>query len=173
MEKQIEIKRNIIKTILAILVLAIFAVIFAFSNQNAIQSTSISRKITEKVTENIKQIQELEKEEREEALLKVEVFIRKLAHFSIYLLVGFVVMLLMEIYNMKLRNKILCSFGLGFLYATLDEIHQLFVPGRSGRITDVFIDSCGVVVGIGIALLILFLWHKLITKNRKKVFTKQ
>ena len=33
-------------------------------------------------------------------------------------------------------------------YAAIDEIHQLFVPGRSGEIKDVLIDSCGSFIGI-------------------------
>ena len=36
-----------------------------------------------------------------------------------------------------------------------DEIHQLFVPGRSGEIRDVCIDSLGVITGIIIFLIIL------------------
>ena len=33
------------------------------------------------------------------------------------------------------------------LYAVTDEIHQHFVPGRSGEITDVLIDSIGCLIG--------------------------
>ena len=33
------------------------------------------------------------------------------------------------------------------LYAARDEIHQLFVLGRAGRISDVMIDSAGVLIG--------------------------
>jgi VanZ family protein len=36
------------------------------------------------------------------------------------------------------------SFILCFLYACSDEIHQLYVPGRSGNIKDVFVDSIGI-----------------------------
>lgn len=34
------------------------------------------------------------------------------------------------------------------LYSASDEIHQLFVPGRSGEVLDVIIDSCGALIGI-------------------------
>jgi VanZ family protein len=34
------------------------------------------------------------------------------------------------------------------LYAILDEVHQIFIPGRSGEIRDVFIDSSGSGTGI-------------------------
>ncbi|OGD83271.1 hypothetical protein A2572_00325 [Candidatus Collierbacteria bacterium RIFOXYD1_FULL_40_9] len=44
-------------------------------------------------------------------------------------------------------------------YAFTDEIHQLFVPGRTGVLTDILFDS----LGIGLALLTNFinLWKKL------------
>jgi VanZ family protein len=38
------------------------------------------------------------------------------------------------------------------IYATSDEIHQLFVPGRGGQVKDVIIDNAGVIAGIGIYL---------------------
>ena len=39
------------------------------------------------------------------------------------------------------------------LYASTDEIHQLFVPGRSGMVRDVFIDSIGGIIGVGITFI--------------------
>lgn len=48
--------------------------------------------------------------------------------------------------------------------AATDEIHQLFVSGRSGRITDVLIDGCGAVAGTLIILLI----SRIIVMCRKK-----
>ena len=41
------------------------------------------------------------------------------------------------------------------LYAVMDEIHQHFVPGRSGEITDVLIDSIGCLIGVVIMSSIL------------------
>lgn len=37
------------------------------------------------------------------------------------------------------------------LFATGDEFHQLFVDGRSGQPFDVFVDSCGALLGVLIA----------------------
>ena len=49
-------------------------------------------------------------------------------------------------------------------YAMTDEFHQLFVPGRSGQVRDVLLDSCGAAVGV---LLVLFVtW--LIRRSGKK-----
>jgi len=36
-----------------------------------------------------------------------------------------------------------------FTYAVFDEIHQVFVFGRTGKITDVFIDLLGISLGAG------------------------
>jgi len=36
----------------------------------------------------------------------------------------------------------------GIVYAFTDEFHQRFVPGRTGSLKDVFIDSMGVITGV-------------------------
>lgn len=81
-------------------------------------------------------------------------FVRKAAHFSIYTVLG-VLLSINSSYHFK--NKWLCTLlpiSLGLLYAVSDEIHQLYVPGRSGEIRDVLIDSAGVVLGCLIVMLI-------------------
>lgn len=159
--------KDIMKTILILMIFVTFALIFSFSNQNSQKSMSISRRVTEKLTQNIEWIQKLEKVEKENTLLKIETMIRKIAHFSIYFLFGMIMMSLMSIYHMKLRYKILCSFSIGFFYAIFDEIHQMFIPGRTGRALDVLIDSCGIISGIGIILLIQSIVRKLVSGRKK------
>jgi len=44
----------------------------------------------------------------------------------------------------------LISFLICAVYATSDEFHQLFVPGRGCQLKDVVIDSTGYIVGISI-----------------------
>ena len=41
-------------------------------------------------------------------------------------------------------------------YAATDEVHQVFVPGRSAEFTDVLLDSLGALVGIWLYLA----WHR-------------
>ena len=48
------------------------------------------------------------------------------------------------------------ALALTALYAASDEYHQSFVPSRGASVQDVFIDSCGACVGIGVILL----WRK-------------
>lgn len=158
-------KINIIRIILIILLFITFARIFSFSNQNGVQSSGVSRKVTKILTNNIKKVQAMSKEEKEIFMNNAEKIIRKLAHFSIYTVVGFLMMALMSTYNAKTIIRVSISFGIGVIYAILDEIHQYFIPGRSGRVFDVIIDSFGVLTGICIIMIILYI----ITKIKKKI----
>ena len=62
-----------------------------------------------------------------------------------------------------LKYALAMSILLSFLYACTDEIHQIFVPGRSAQFRDVLIDTLGASFGTLIAYLIL----KLITKIKE------
>lgn len=93
-------------------------------------------------------------------------FIRKNAHFFIYLVLGVLV-------KVALMNSGITGFkaiGIGLVicvgYAFSDEIHQLIVPGRGGQLSDVVIDSCG--AGLGMMLQILFV-KLLLKRNHNKV----
>ena len=66
-----------------------------------------------------------------------------------------------DTYDIKKKNKILTALLVGVIYATLDEIHQIFVGTRSPAIKDIFIDSFGILFGI----LIFALLHKFICKT--------
>ena len=70
--------------------------------------------------------------------------IRKLAHFMEYFILGILICNSVYIYNKKnIYGIIICS-----IYAFSDEIHQIFVPGRSFQIRDIIIDILGSMVGI-------------------------
>ena len=157
-------KINILRAILIVLLLMMFGTIFNFSNQNGEKSGSLSRKVTEEVTKNINRIQKLEKSEKEKVLGKIEHYIRKLAHFSLYFIVGTLTMSLMCTFDLKNVKRIFISLGIGAFYAMSDEFHQAFIPGRGPCITDVLIDSCGVLTGICVIFGII----NLIKKQMKK-----
>ena len=145
-------KLNIIRVILIIMLAGTFYLIFGFSSQNATKSSSISGKISKDIV-NITRKKETEKEKNRIAKL-IEPGIRKLAHFSIYTLVGFLLMNLFFTYKISINKKIIISLILGFVYACSDEIHQTFVAGRSGEARDVLIDTSGVFIGILISTLL-------------------
>ena len=156
-------KKNILRAILMLLLLSTFFIIFGFSSQDGEKSGSISKKITEEIITRIPQIQEKEQNEREAITLRIEKVIRKIAHFSIYTAVGLLLMALISTFEMKEKNRIIISLIIGIIYASSDEIHQSFVPERSPMITDVMIDTMGVMLGI-----LLIMLGKAIIKKYKK-----
>ena len=81
--------------------------------------------------------------------------IRKTAHVTEYMALGF---------SLSLVLVSLCGRGfakdvvaLGFLIACIDETLQLFSPGRSSQVSDVVIDTCGVILGV-VTVLALKRW---------------
>lgn len=158
-------KINILRAILILMLLGTFYIIFGFSSQDAEQSSSVSREITENVTKDIKKIQKLEPTEKEKVLSKIEHIIRKIAHFSLYTLVGILIMSLMSTYNIKQKTRYKISLGTGIIYAISDEIHQSFTPGRTPMVGDVLIDTSGVIFGIILVKTCMVIITKIITKN--------
>ena len=73
--------------------------------------------------------------------------VRKSAHFLEYMILGILILNVLEAKCKRKKNMLLAILFV-FLYASSDEIHQLFVLGREGAIRDVIIDTCGGTFGI-------------------------
>lgn len=75
-----------------------------------------------------------------------EYLLRKLAHFSEYLLLG---LLLYALLRRKFSPAVsaLLAVMLAAGFALTDEWHQLSVPGRDGNLRDVLIDTAGAFTG--------------------------
>lgn len=127
-----------------------------FSNQKAVESSKLSDGLILRTVRIIEKINH--KQYSDEEILKRFIYpVRKLAHVTIYFILGFLVYLYIK--DLKIDNKIIISILICVLYATSDEIHQLFILGRSGEVKDVLIDTLGSVLGI------LFL--KILKSNKK------
>lgn len=158
-------QKNVLRGILIVLLLCTFHIIFGFSSQDGEKSGGISKKITGFILEKSSKYNSLEQMKKEEVSKRTERIIRKIAHFSIYTLVGFLLMALFSTYeSIKRKYQIYISAIIGILYAISDEIHQSFTPGRGPKITDVFIDSLGVFFGMAVILLIVEIINR---KNKK------
>ena len=158
-------QKNVLRGILIVLLLCTFYIIFGFSSQDGEKSGGISKKITGFILEKSSKYNSLEQMKKEEVSKRTERIIRKIAHFSIYTLVGFLLMALFSTYeSIKRKYQIYISAIIGILYAISDEIHQSFTPGRGPKITDVFIDSFGVFFGMTVILLIVEIINM---KNKK------
>lgn len=80
--------------------------------------------------------------------------VRKLAHFTEFAALG---MCLGWLFAMLEKRKSM-AFLWGGAAACVDEIIQLFVPGRGPGILDVCIDACGVLTGLLLLTAVHSLW---------------
>ena len=161
-------KINILRIILIILLLCTFFVIFGFSSQDGEASGGLSRNITNKILQISNKYNALGQEEKEQIANKTEKIIRKVAHFSIYTVVGLLLMGLLSTYKIKENWRMILSILLGMIYAVSDEIHQSFIPGRTPQITDIYIDTLGVVLGVLLILLGIKIYEQILQKYYKK-----
>lgn len=93
--------------------------------------------------------------------------LRKLAHFSEYGLLG--VLWTMELWlgpHREKRRGAMERLSFCMLTAFLDETIQLFVPGRSGEIRDVWIDTAGAWTGIVITTCLVCIAMKFRNRNK-------
>ena len=157
MQKQIKFKKNLIlKRVLFLIMLVIaFYVIFNFSAQNGEDSGSLSEKVTRFIVEIVSKIKTMDISRKAYYIQKLHPIVRKLAHFSIYTVVGFSIMGFMCTFDIRNIFKVIISFGVGVTYAISDEVHQYFIPGRGPSIIDVGIDSLGVLTGIFILVTLI------------------
>ena len=144
-------KTNILRISFLILIIINSLIIFGFSSQNGEESSNLSKMIITKIA-NILNV----KEENKTIFLDLgEKVIRKLAHFSIYTLLGIWSISFLYTFNIKLKYQVIITSVWGFLYALTDEFHQMFSNGRHASIDDVIIDTLGVIFGLLLVLLIL------------------
>lgn len=151
------------RIIFGILTAITFITIFIFSNQNGEKSGSVSIDFTKKVIEILHIDKNLNEIEKENLIENSQFIVRKLAHFTIYTIAGINLYGLINTYKIKNKSKIIGVLLVGIIYATSDEIHQMFSGGRTPAVMDVFIDSCGVLFGTN-----MFLITNKIIKNKKQ-----
>ena len=81
----------------------------------------------------------------------VDLVAKKAGHVTEY---GVLAFLLWRALSKERGWPVLPSLGVAFflslLYAVSDEFHQTFVPGRSGRLTDVGFDALGSLFALGL-----------------------
>lgn len=121
-----------------VFILSIDALIFYFSSQPGAKSASQSGFVL-----NYFQIVDS---------LTTQKIIRKLAHFSIYACMGLCWTNFLRTLNLSLRHCFWISILMCFLFAAGDEWHQTFVPGRSGELFDVCLDTFGAILATSCTL---------------------
>ena len=120
--------------------------IFYFSSKPAAQSREMSKGVTEIVINTMAAI--TPGREANLDIGRVHFLVRKNAHFISYMILGLLSMNAVRKTGFVRFKGILITFLICLVYAISDEFHQTFIPGRSGEVRDVVIDSIGGIAGI-------------------------
>lgn len=159
-------KKIQIKILKIILIIIWMIAIFIFSSQKGTESGNTSRKFTIAII----QIITGKNLALEDPFVEgIQLFIRKMAHFTTYAIGGFLIMNYAYTIKNTMKQKMLYSITFGAGYAVTDELHQFFVSGRSAQVLDVAIDTAGVIIGVLIYLALRKLAEFVRNKNNTKV----
>lgn len=141
---------NFLKWVAWILVVCWMGLIFFFSHQPATASSELSSGVTEMIINLLNTvIPPLDIEQK-----TFGHFVRKGAHFFVYFVLGILLLNALRRSHVDGWKSVFIAFFIAVCYAMTDEIHQLFIPGRSGEVRDVLLDSAGALTGIALYLLI-------------------
>lgn len=146
-----------IKWVTRDLLLVWIIVIFSFSNQNGEESSGISDKVGARIVNLVDDLASMNWsiEEKNAAIAKIAYPIRKMAHMFEYAILALLAYI-------SFSNYVI-SIIIVFANGAVDELHQLFIPGRAGRFTDVLIDTTG---GL-IMLALIWLFNKIRTDRKR------
>ena len=97
-----------------------------------------------------------------ESGLDQDFLLRKLAHVFEYFVLTLLIFSAVLKSGQNKKTALFSAAVFSLLYAISDEYHQTFVFGRSGNITDVFIDSSGIFLAVFAAVVL--------RKNFNKIF---
>src|SRR5690625_1795335 len=113
--------------------------IFNLSHQPATVSSELSSGMTEKILYTIDSTAPF----LDFAEFDLHSFIRKAAHFCAYFVLGCLLLNVFRQYDWSSRRIFGLALGVSVAFAISDEYHQLFIPGSSGEVKDILIDSEG------------------------------
>lgn len=154
--------KHVIRYILIICIIVLCCKIFALSSQDGGVSAGTSRQFTEIV------LKILGLECKDRTIEIINPVIRKVAHFSVYMLLGFLTMCTCETFKWQRVYKFDFSTMFAFVFACSDELHQRLVPGRSGEFADVCLDTVGAMLGVLIVLAIALICVQIKKKKASK-----
>ena len=132
------------KFILISMVLLCLILIFYFSSENNYESMDTTIKVSRVI--NV-----------EEGNLSI---LRKYGHFIEFFVLEILLLSMFSCF-IKVDFKIyIISLIFCLLYAFSDEIHQLYVIGRSAQVMDVCIDFCGSIIGSILFIMVYYIYYE-------------
>ena len=159
-------KRKVLTGLSGMAVIGCLCMIWYFSSQNGTISQDLSDGFSEKLLRLLESLG-LVGQNEEQILYWIDIIgapIRKCAHFAEYFLLALLTLAHLHVGYRKLQHKPIKAWIFVFLAASVDEIHQLFVPGRSGMVRDVLLDS----FAGACAIIVVYFMKFMYTEQKKK-----
>lgn len=140
---------NMRRKIFLVITIVCMTAIFLFSSRTGEESTGDSYFVGNVVGEIfVPGFDEWSAQEQLEFAEKIDHPVRKTAHAMEYAVLGLLTAGAFIGRRTSILAGIFVPWCIASAYAATDEIHQLFVPGRSGQVSDVLLDSAGVLAGL-------------------------
>ena len=169
-------KGKILKIISTIFVLVWMITVFIFSSQDGTQTLNTSGAFIQVIDSTLNNVESNNTNKTDTVNTQdnnnkkynysqeLQTFVRKNAHYFLYTVGG--IILSVFFYAFLGKNKKIYIFAIltGMFYAMSDEFHQRFVAGRTSRITDVGIDTLGVITGT----ILFMIFINILIKSRKR-----
>lgn len=127
-------------------------IIFYMSNNTG----TVSHKKSYKVANYLMHIINVDNKNPKITFRKANYLVRKTAHVLEYAILGSLVSGSLFSLNYKGKKALKYIILICISLASIDELHQYFIPGRTSQVTDVFIDSFGALIGITIFYLLYY-----------------
>ena len=166
MEKK-HIRLYLLRAVLFLLILLTASAIFAFSAQDGEGSSQQTEKVESAISDTILPDYDPEKPSEERTWIDINLtkVLRKSAHMFVFGLLATWIYLFLLTWRADPLSHYFSALLFTLLYAISDEIHQCFVEGRSGSVTDVLIDMCGALLFTTTILLIA----RLVGRDRGRI----
>lgn len=143
--------------------LLFMGVIFSFSAKTAVESSQSSNAIVEVLMDEHLLGSVVKNPEKTRETLSF--LVRKAAHMTEFGVLSALALYWLTSFSLPYKKRCFLAALISACYAASDEFHQRFVPGRSGELRDVMIDTAGAVLGILFLSLIRYL---ILRKTRAK-----
>jgi VanZ family protein len=142
--------KQICKLWIWITTIAVMLIIFKLSSAIGEQSSKFTLQITEQIAKHIVFImgKDVDNVNYLTNIAMWDNLVRKAGHVIEYALMAITINISFSFYHIRKWKSLFLCFGTCFVFACSDEIHQLFIAGRTGQLTDIIIDLVGIVLGI-------------------------
>ena len=152
-----------------VFVIVWMGIIYTFSNMDSGSSNGKSISIIDKTINKVLIITGYDSDESliksKQIAQQLNLPLRKVMHASVFCILSILICHMLKL--LKVKKCYIFSVIFCMLYASIDEIHQLFVPGRNGNFIDVLIDTTGSIIGVLIYFLLIKKYQKLKKKHNK------